>query len=195
MSTERRNGGGYERRSVKAEVTFNKLSSQGRVPMACLFNGSTRTYVWGNYRSRSIPLYVEQVRVYSTTKSWGTSRGMEASDTPHVLAGLDAAEKQIKDWRVSSTRPEPVARSVVNVAIDRGDNPPHKVFYPGNLVALLWVNRTEGDDFVSKVELLAVDAAGGVDRFFLASEIGDARKCYSEAGGFILGLQRELCNR
>jgi len=183
------------RREAEAERTRELLEKHARLPFADYKNGSIRTYVWGNYRDRSVPVLVEHLRVYSTISYTATTRGLEASDLVHVLKALDLVEHMLKDWGSTAWPPLRFSRDLIAAAIDRGDNPPKKVFVCGNVAALIWMNPLEPEDFVPKVELLSVIEPNVAERFFRADQIGDARKCIRKADAFITAFQAHQSGR
>jgi hypothetical protein len=179
MNTTWRKEDASERREIEDEAITRRLSEHGRKTTAKWLEGNVRTHFWHCRGDLTVPGMIEQIRFYSTSRVVGGTSLMEASDVIHALRGLDKAQRQMNAVQVNWPRPRPLPRELILEAVDRADHPPI-VF--GNLAALLWETRVNHDvDVIVKVELLAVNAPGVPERVFFASQIGDAKQCFSAA--------------
>ncbi len=194
MDQQRRRKEAYARREAEVDLTRSRLERLGRVPLRGIARGNVRTYLWANHKDKSVPTCVEQIRLFSTIRDWGTTRTMEASDLVHVMSSLTAAAEMIGKAGRHGARPRDLGKGAVLRAVSRGDNPPSEVFTSGNVAALLWVNEVlDGADAVFKVELLTLhEEFGDTDRFFVAAQIDDAKRCYADANRALLAIQRKL---
>jgi len=193
MTTKHGKEDAIARRDAEAETTETRLRWFGRTPQRRWINGSVRTYLWWSATVAWAEVCVEQMRLYSTLRDWGTTRTFEASDLTHALRGLDAAELMLANVGRRHVRPPRLGERAVRDAVSRGNNPPRRVYVSGNVAALLWANEVlDGSDAICKVELIAVHERYGPERFIVAAQIGDAKKCFMDADAGILAIQEEI---
>jgi hypothetical protein len=159
-------------------------------------DGSVRSYLWWSTTVPEAPVCVEQMRFYSALDDWGTTRTLEASDLIHCSRGLDKTERALAHLGRRHVRPPSIGDQAVRAAIERRFGPKPRVFVSGNVAALLWKNYVLGrTDAICKVELVAVHEGFGPERFIVAGQLGDARKCLAAAEAGILAIQEETRRR
>ena len=160
---------------------MERLAAGGRLPVERFRHGSVRTTVHDS-ADFSVPIAVDQLRFYTTSGFEGCTSLLEASDLIHARRGLSAAKAFIDGLGRPVTLRRVLARAVILRAVNRGYNPPAKLFIEGNVAALLWTNDVnEGLDFVAKVEMLAVTASGEAEVFYEANQLGNAIDCMLRA--------------
>lgn len=187
-----RKEGNSSRREDEATRTLNRLEQQGRCPLVRLMNGSVRTYLWTHHKDRRVPMMVEQVRLYAGPGWTASSRGMTASDQLHALAGVEAIIEIAKQNNFPRSKEEKIPAAEFDSAIDRGNNPPDKVFRRGNVATLVWDNPTEEGDTVFKIELLCVFKEFGAEHFFPLGESVNAKKCFELADEYVFSAYQKM---
>jgi hypothetical protein len=182
----------YARRDAEVAATKAILLGGGRELFRRYISGNVRTRVFANRHDTNVQVLVDQIRLYSTLRGHGTSRGLEAGDMKHAIDGLSSAEREIAGWRLPQHRFPRLSEQQVRNAVDRGDNQPDKVVIFGNQTALLWANAAGSSDFVFKTELLYAISPDAAIRPIPVEGIGDARKCLAACAAHINERYRTL---
>jgi hypothetical protein len=192
MFTEEEERRAYARRDAERKVTEAILFENGREPFRRYINGNVRTRIFACRHDRNVQALVDQIRLYSTMRRHGSSRGLEAGDMRFAIDGLNSAEREVADWRLPSRRLPRLRESDVRNAVDRGDNQPGEVFVFGNQAALVWSNAAGKTDFVFKVELLYAISPDEAIRPFPVEGIADAKKCIASSAAHINAIYQRL---
>jgi hypothetical protein len=198
-----------ERRKERDEAIVRALSREGRRPVDRFRDGSVRTTVWRNTDVRDVTVLVELYRYYSTWPSTGVSMFLEASDLIHALRGLSRADEFIKAFKSALDRPPTLPEEIVRDAVKRDPNPPKETFVHGNVAVnwfanpVYWIDEKKPKqdgatvkpliiDYVTKVELLAVNSPGEPEPFIWSGQIPDARACLLDVTAGVERLHRSL---
>ena len=194
-----------KRREAEDEAIVEALRQDGRAPARRFREGSVRTTVWLNRKNLSVPVMVEQYRFYSTGTRPGLSRFLEASDIVHALRSLSQAETFITAAKATPDRPPELPEELVREAIDRGSAPVREAFVHQNAAANWFANPVDYEiqtgerkgeivivDYVSKVELLAVNKPGVATPYFWSGQIPEVRQCFLDAVAGIEAMHRSV---